>query len=79
MIELRGVTKSYNGTIKAVDQLNLQDPRSGIFGFLGPNGAGKAQETTSNSSSKRRQVDETALRIGLKARPAWLAIAAKEW
>ncbi|MFD2370453.1 ABC transporter ATP-binding protein [Brevibacillus sp. GCM10020057] len=41
MIELRGVTKSYNGTRKAVDNLNLQIPRGEIFGFLGPNGAGK--------------------------------------
>lgn len=41
MIELRGVTKSYNGTTKAVDQLSLTVPRGEIFGFLGPNGAGK--------------------------------------
>ncbi|WP_411502505.1 ABC transporter ATP-binding protein [Brevibacillus centrosporus] len=41
MIQLRGVTKSYNGTIKAVDQLNLDVPKGEIFGFLGPNGAGK--------------------------------------
>lgn len=41
MIELRGVTKSYNGTTKAVNQLDLTVPRGEIFGFLGPNGAGK--------------------------------------
>lgn len=41
MIELRGVTKSYNGTKKAVDQLDLYIPKGEIFGFLGPNGAGK--------------------------------------
>ncbi|MFG0212526.1 ABC transporter ATP-binding protein [Brevibacillus porteri] len=41
MIELINVTKSYNGTIKAVDQLNLTVPKGEIFGFLGPNGAGK--------------------------------------
>lgn len=42
MIEIKGVSKSYNkGTIKAVDDLSL-DVRDGeIFGFLGPNGAGK--------------------------------------
>ncbi|MFF0829063.1 ABC transporter ATP-binding protein [Brevibacillus sp. NPDC003359] len=41
MIELVNVTKSYNGTIKAVDQMNLTVPKGEIFGFLGPNGAGK--------------------------------------
>lgn len=41
MIELAGVTKSYNGTTKAVDHLDLTVPKGEIFGFLGPNGAGK--------------------------------------
>ncbi|MGG4459344.1 ABC transporter ATP-binding protein [Brevibacillus porteri] len=41
MIELVNVTKSYNGTIRAVDQMNLTVPKGEIFGFLGPNGAGK--------------------------------------
>lgn len=41
MIELTNVTKSYNGKIKAVDNLNLTIPDGEIFGFLGPNGAGK--------------------------------------
>ncbi len=41
MIELKGVTKSYNGTTKAVDHLDLTIPKGEIFGFLGPNGAGK--------------------------------------
>ncbi|NTU23103.1 ABC transporter ATP-binding protein [Brevibacillus sp. HB1.2] len=41
MIELVNVTKSYNGTIRAVDQMNFTVPKGEIFGFLGPNGAGK--------------------------------------
>lgn len=41
MIELINVNKSYNGTIKAVDDLNLVVPEGQIVGFLGPNGAGK--------------------------------------
>lgn len=41
MIELLNVNKSYNGKVKAVDNLNLVVPDGEIFGFLGPNGAGK--------------------------------------
>jgi ABC-2 type transport system ATP-binding protein len=41
MIELIGVSKSYNGSYKAVDHLDLTVPKGEIFGFLGPNGAGK--------------------------------------
>jgi ABC-2 type transport system ATP-binding protein len=41
MIELVNVSKSYNGTIKAVDDLSLVVPEGQIVGFLGPNGAGK--------------------------------------
>ena len=42
MIELKGVSKSYNkGAVKAVDNLDLSVKPGEIFGFLGPNGAGK--------------------------------------
>ncbi|MDF2530581.1 MAG: ABC-type multidrug transport system, ATPase component [Clostridia bacterium] len=41
MIEIKNVSKSYNGTIKAVDDLNIIIPDGEIVGFLGPNGAGK--------------------------------------
>lgn len=41
MIEFSNVNKTYNGTVKAVDQLNLTVTEGEIFGFLGPNGAGK--------------------------------------
>lgn len=33
--------KSYDGTNMALEDLNLEIPQGGIFGFLGPNGAGK--------------------------------------
>lgn len=41
MIELKNVSKSYGGTVKAVANMNLTIPSGEIFGFLGPNGAGK--------------------------------------
>lgn len=42
MIEIKNISKSYNkGSIKAVDNLNLNVNKGEIFGFLGPNGAGK--------------------------------------
>jgi ABC-2 type transport system ATP-binding protein len=41
MIELIGVSKTYGGTVKAVDNIDLTIPDGEIFGFLGPNGAGK--------------------------------------
>lgn len=39
-IEIRGLTKVFNGT-PAVDHIDLTVPRGSVFGFLGPNGAGK--------------------------------------
>jgi ABC-2 type transport system ATP-binding protein len=42
MIEIKGVSKSYNrGAVKAVDGVSLDIRAGEIFGFLGPNGAGK--------------------------------------
>lgn len=42
MIEINGVSKSYNrGSVKAVDNVTLTVNNGEIFGFLGPNGAGK--------------------------------------
>jgi ABC-2 type transport system ATP-binding protein len=41
MIELSNVSKSYNGNVKAVDNLSIKVPDGEIVGFLGPNGAGK--------------------------------------
>lgn len=41
MIQIKDVSKSYNGRIKAVDGLTLTVNPGEVFGFLGPNGAGK--------------------------------------
>jgi len=39
-IKARGLTKRF-GDLTAVDHLDLDVPRSIIYGFLGPNGSGK--------------------------------------
>ncbi len=41
MIEARGLTKTYEGTL-AVDHLDFQVVEGKVTGFLGPNGAGKS-------------------------------------
>ncbi|MDP4145654.1 MAG: ABC transporter ATP-binding protein [Bacillota bacterium] len=41
MIQLNNVSKSYNGTKKAVDNIDLTINDGEIFGFIGHNGAGK--------------------------------------
>jgi len=41
VIELKNVSKTYAGSVLAVDQLDLTIQDGEIFGFLGPNGAGK--------------------------------------
>ncbi len=41
MIELKNVTKTYGGKVKALDGVSLSIDSGCIYGFLGPNGAGK--------------------------------------
>ena len=40
VIEARGLTKRYKGTV-AVDNIDLEIPAGKIVGLIGPNGAGK--------------------------------------
>lgn len=40
-IRTSGLTKDF-GSLRAVDQLTLELPESGVIGFVGPNGAGKS-------------------------------------
>jgi ABC-2 type transport system ATP-binding protein len=61
MIEISNVSKSYNGTTKAVDSLNLTIPEGKIFGFLGPNGAGKS--TTIKMVTGILNADSGAIRV----------------
>ena len=39
-VSIQGVTKTFGG-MTAVDRINLEVPRGGLYGFIGPNGAGK--------------------------------------
>lgn len=41
MIEISNVSKTFGGTVKAVNNLSMTVNDGEIFGFLGPNGAGK--------------------------------------
>lgn len=41
MIRIDKVSKTYNGKIKAVDNISIEVKPGEIFGFIGPNGAGK--------------------------------------
>ncbi|NLA53236.1 MAG: ABC transporter ATP-binding protein, partial [Clostridiales bacterium] len=41
MLSIKGFSKIYSGSVKAVDDLNLTVEAGDIYGFIGKNGAGK--------------------------------------
>ena len=41
MLEIKNVSKSYDGVKKACDQINLTIESGDLYGFVGHNGAGK--------------------------------------
>lgn len=43
MLKINGLSKTYGGgSVRAVDNLNLEVKKGEVFGFIGPNGAGKS-------------------------------------
>ncbi|NLC33323.1 MAG: ATP-binding cassette domain-containing protein, partial [Clostridiales bacterium] len=41
MLRIKGFSKIYSGSVKAVDDLSLTVEAGDIYGFIGKNGAGK--------------------------------------
>ena len=62
MIELKNVSKTYAGMVKAVDNVTLKIEPGSVSGFLGPNGAGKT--TTINIITGVLQADEGSITVG---------------
>ena len=61
MIQIENVTKTYNNSVRAVDQLNLTVNNGEIVGFIGPNGAGKT--TTLKMMTGILKPDSGSIRI----------------
>lgn len=61
MIELKNVSKSYGGKVKAVDNVTLTIEPGSVYGFLGPNGAGKT--TTIKLITGVLQADEGSIAV----------------
>lgn len=61
MIEIVNISKTYSGSLKAVDQLSLTVEAGEIIGFIGPNGAGKT--TTLKLMSGILNPDEGQIRL----------------
>ena len=57
IIEAKGLTKVFDNSFKAVDEVSFEVGRREIFGFLGPNGAGKT--TTMRMLTGKRETSPT--------------------
>src|SRR6266576_1417069 len=68
MIEAKGLTKRYGGTV-AVDDLSFTIPPGQVTGFLGPNGAGKS--TTMRLILGLDAPDSGSVTVGGRRYAAW--------
>lgn len=60
-LRIEGLTKSYKGGVRALDNVNLTIPR-GMYGLLGPNGAGKS--TLMRTIATLQEPDAGSIRMG---------------
>ncbi|RMD87129.1 MAG: ABC transporter ATP-binding protein [Alphaproteobacteria bacterium] len=60
MLSIRGVSKTYPGGVRALDEVSLEIP-AGMFGLLGPNGAGKS--TLMRTIATLQQPDAGSIRF----------------
>jgi ABC-2 type transport system ATP-binding protein len=58
---IEGLTKSYKGGVRALDNVSLTIPR-GMYGLLGPNGAGKS--TLMRTVATLQEPDAGSIRLG---------------
>jgi len=63
IVDVRNLTKVYNGRVKAVDNISFGVSEGEVFGFLGPNGAGKST-TIKMLTTLLRPTSGTALVVG---------------
>jgi len=60
-LRIEGLTKSYKGGVRALDNVSLTIPR-GMYGLLGPNGAGKS--TLMRTIATLQEPDAGSVRLG---------------
>jgi ABC-2 type transport system ATP-binding protein len=60
-LRIEGLTKSYKGGVRALDNVSLTIPR-GMYGLLGPNGAGKS--TLMRTIATLQEPDAGSIRLG---------------
>ncbi|NLW15554.1 MAG: ABC transporter ATP-binding protein [Erysipelothrix sp.] len=61
MIEIKNISKTYNKTFVAVDDISMEISSGSIVGFIGPNGAGKT--TTLNMITGILEQDSGTIKI----------------
>ena len=60
-LEIKDLSKTYSGGVRALDRVNLRIPL-GMYGLLGPNGAGKS--TLMRTVATLQDADEGSIRLG---------------